>query len=121
MRHEFDSGNQKKCAYSKLVKAILGARNPDTPEFMAKDPVYDPEKQEQLLIIMEQVLKTLKDSERLVITSTFGLGVEKKTYEQLADELNISKEDVRDIETMALRKLRHPSRSRQLKSIICEE
>ncbi len=120
MKTEIDARNQKKSACSRLVNAIFGVRIPDTPELKAQDPAFDPVKQEQLLPVMEQLLEALTELERQVITSKFGLVGESKTYDQLADELGISKEAVRDIESIALRKLRHPRRSRQLKNVISE-
>ena len=49
----------------------------------------------------------------------FGLGAwSSHTYEQVARKLNMTKENVKDIEAIALRKLRHPRRSRVIKEIM---
>ena len=54
-----------------------------------------------------------------VINSRFGMnGEEEKTIEEVAKELNVSRERVRQIEAQALRYLRHPSFSKQFQSTI---
>ena len=62
------------------------------------------------------VLKSLTPREERVITLRFGLDDGRpRTLEELGKEFNVTRERIRQIEAKALRKLRHPSRSRKLK------
>ena len=65
------------------------------------------------------VLKSLTPREERVITLRFGLEDGRaRTLEELGKEFNVTRERVRQIEAKALRKLRHPSRSRKLKDYL---
>jgi len=71
---------------------------------------------------MEEVLNTLTPGERRVLEIRFGIGTGiAYTLEEAAQQFNISSECIRQIEAKALRKLRHPSRSRRLKIYIEEK
>ncbi len=68
---------------------------------------------------LNNVLAELSDRERRVITLRFGLGTDlPKTLEEVGKEFNVTRERIRQIEAKALRKLRHPSRSRKLKDYL---
>jgi RNA polymerase primary sigma factor len=66
-----------------------------------------------------QVLATLTPREEKVLRMRFGIG-EKSDYtlEEVGQDFDVTRERIRQIEAKALRKLRHPSRSKQLKSFI---
>lgn len=66
--------------------------------------------------IIESVLKTLSPKEEEIIKSRFGIGDHAPaTLEAIGQRIGLSKERVRQYQTTALRKLRHPSRSNILK------
>jgi len=68
---------------------------------------------------MGQVLWTLSDRERKVLIQRFGLLDGKpKTLEEVGVEFNVTRERIRQIEAKALRKMRHPIRSKQLKAFL---
>ncbi len=68
---------------------------------------------------LNEVLSELSDRERRVITMRFGLGNDlPMTLEEVGKEFNVTRERIRQIEAKALRKLRHPSRSRRLKDYL---
>ena len=68
---------------------------------------------------MNEVLDTLTDRERKVLTRRFGLLDGKpKTLEEVGLEFNVTRERIRQIEAKALRKMRHPTRSKQLKAFL---
>ncbi len=70
---------------------------------------------------MEDVLSTLTPREHRVLQVRFGIGTGiAYTLEEVAKEFNVTSERIRQIEAKALRKLRHPSRSRRLKNYIEE-
>ena len=68
---------------------------------------------------LEEVLGTLTEREQKVLTLRFGLedGRARK-LEEVGKEFNVTRERIRQIEAKALRKLRHPSRSRKLKDYL---
>jgi RNA polymerase primary sigma factor len=70
--------------------------------------------------ITEEVLKTLTPREEKVIKMRFGLGPNgsEHTLEEVGQHFAVTRERIRQIEAKALRKLRHPSRSRKLKAFM---
>ena len=68
---------------------------------------------------LNEVLKTLTPREAKVLTLRFGLDDgHPKTLEEVGAEFNVTRERIRQIEAKALRKLRHPGRSKRLKDFI---
>ena len=70
---------------------------------------------EQLL----SALKTLTPREEMVLKLRFGLeDGRQRTLEEVGQQFNITRERIRQIEAKALRKLRHPSRSKKLRDYL---
>ncbi|CRH94527.1 RNA polymerase sigma factor [Chlamydia trachomatis] len=68
---------------------------------------------------LDEVLDTLTDREENVLRLRFGLDDGKmRTLEDVGKVFNVTRERIRQIEAKALRKLRHPSRSKQLRDFI---
>ncbi len=68
---------------------------------------------------VEDVLESLTDRERKVLQLRFGLDDGRsRTLEEVGKEFHVTRERIRQIEAKALRKLRHPSRSRKLKDYL---
>jgi len=66
-----------------------------------------------------RVLKTLTPREEKVLRMRFGIGEKSDhTLEEVGQDFEVTRERIRQIEAKALRKLRHPSRSKQLKSFM---
>ena len=66
-----------------------------------------------------KVLATLTPREERVLRMRFGIGMNTDhTLEEVGQQFSVTRERIRQIEAKALRKLKHPSRSRQLKSFI---
>jgi len=73
----------------------------------------------ELIRIVAKVLKTLTPREEKVLRMRFGIGEKSDhTLEEVGQDFEVTRERIRQIEAKALRKLRHPSRSKQLKSFI---
>ena len=91
-------------------------------DFIADDDVPSPSDvaaQAMLKGELNEVLKTLSDREARVLRLRFGLDDGRtRTLEEVGKEFNVTRERIRQIEAKALRKLRHPSRSRKLKDSI---
>ncbi len=68
---------------------------------------------------LEEVLNTLTPREKKVIILRFGLADgHPRTLEEVGKEFNVTRERIRQIEAKALRKLRHPSRSKKLRDFL---
>ena len=69
--------------------------------------------------MLGEVLDTLSDREKRVIILRYGLiDGRQRTLEEVGQEFQVTRERIRQIETKALRKLRHPTRSRKLKDFL---
>ena len=68
---------------------------------------------------LDEVLDTLTDREKKVLSLRFGLEDGRgRTLEEVGKEFNVTRERIRQIEAKALRKLRHPTRSRKLRDYL---
>ena len=68
-----------------------------------------------------EVLLTLTEREQKVLKLRFGLDDGRpRTLEEVGRQFNVTRERIRQIEAKALRKLRHPSRSKKLKDYLDE-
>ena len=68
---------------------------------------------------MAEVLSTLTPREEKVLRLRFGLeDGRSRTLEEVGKEFNVTRERIRQIEAKALRKLRHPSRSKKLRDFL---
>ena len=91
-------------------------------DFIQDDQVPVPADAAAFTLLREQlaeVLETLTDREQKVLRLRFGLDDGRaRTLEEVGKEFNVTRERIRQIEAKALRKLRHPSRSRKLKDYL---
>jgi len=91
----------------------------DFVEDRATLPPADAASRELLKAQLSKVLSELSDRERRVLLLRFGLEDDRpRTLEEVGKEFNVTRERIRQIEAKALRKLRHPSRSRKLKDYL---
>ena len=91
-------------------------------DFIPDDDVPAPVDAAAYSMLKEQlmeVLDTLSDREKKVLMLRFGLEDGRpRTLEEVGKEFNVTRERIRQIEATALRKLRHPSRSKKLKDYL---
>ena len=94
-------------------------------DFIQDDNVPVPAEAASFTLLREQlveVLGTLTEREQKVLRLRFGLDDGRaRTLEEVGKEFNVTRERIRQIEAKALRKLRHPSRSRKLKDYLDED
>jgi RNA polymerase primary sigma factor len=103
------------------LQTPIGDENSDLEDFISDgstpSPDVDVEKKEISRHVLK-VLKTLSHREERVLRMRFGIGAERDhTLEEVGKRLSITRERVRQIEVQAMRKLKHPSRLRTLKSL----
>jgi RNA polymerase primary sigma factor len=67
---------------------------------------------------IERALATLTERERGIIKLFFGIGIQEMTLEEIGDHFGLTRERVRQIKEKAIRRLRHTSRSKLLKSYL---
>lgn len=91
-------------------------------DFIADDDIPAPQDVASQMLLKEElneVLKTLSDREARVLRLRFGLDDGRtRTLEEVGREFRVTRERIRQIEAKALRKLRHPSRSKRLKDFL---
>lgn len=91
-------------------------------DFIQDDNVPVPAEAAAATLLKEQlgeVLDTLTDREQKVLRLRFGMNDGRaRTLEEVGKEFDVTRERIRQIEAKALRKLRHPSRSRKLKDYL---
>ena len=91
-------------------------------DFIPDDEAPAPAEAASFTLMKEQlmnVLDTLTPREEKVLRLRFGLDDgRQRTLEEVGKEFNVTRERIRQIEAKALRKLRHPSRSKKLKDFL---
>ncbi len=105
-----------------LESPISGDEESTMGDFIHDESLERPEESAMKMLLREQidqVLDTLSPREAMVLKMRYGLLDGKtKTLEEVGQFFNVTRERIRQIEVKALRKLRHPSRSKQLKALL---
>ena len=73
---------------------------------------------ESLTREIERALATLTERERDIIKLFFGIGIPEMTLEEIGEKFGLTRERVRQIKEKAIRRLRHTSRSKLLKTYL---
>ncbi len=104
------------------LETPIGEEDSHLGDFIPDDEVLSPADAATFTLLKEQlddVLKTLTEREKKVLTLRFGLDDGRaRTLEEVGKEFDVTRERIRQIEAKALRKLRHPSRSKKLKDFL---
>lgn len=108
--------------YSSLNVAVGEEETVELGDFIPDDGAISIEEiieNRELRRILNEILATLAHREEQVIRLRFGFDDSKqRTLEEVGKIFNVTRERIRQIESKALRRLRHPSRSRNIKSFI---
>ena len=95
-------------------EATMGDLIPDNTYNPVAEAMREADKQ-----VILSILNTLTEKERDVMTLRFGIGTDNPlTLEEVGEKYNVTRERIRQIENRALKKLRHPSRSKILRSVM---
>jgi RNA polymerase sigma factor (sigma-70 family) len=84
-----------------------------------KDPDVEVFEKERVSIVAK-TLKTLTFSEQMILGKRFGINGEEQSLREIGREMGLTPERIRQIEARAMRKMRHPSRSKELEQFIEE-
>ena len=107
-----------------LETPVGGEEDSHLGDFIEDDSAAEPDEAAAAKLMKEQlaeVLSTLSPREEQVLRMRFGLDDGKAhTLEEVGNAFNVTRERIRQIEAKALRKLRHPSRSKRLKDFLTE-
>ena len=105
-----------------LESPVGGDEDSSVGDFVPDNEMINPEESAMLMLLRDEiteVLNTLGPREATVLKMRFGLiDGRQKTLEEVGKYLNVTRERVRQIEVKALRKLRHPTRSKHLKTLM---
>ena len=85
-----------------------------------RDSCLEEVERQNLEEVMSKVLSSLRPHEERVLRLRFGINTEEHTLEEVGVKFNMTRESVRRIEAKALRKLKHPSLSKQLKDFLSQ-
>lgn len=104
------------------LETPIGEEDSQLGDFVEDDVVKTPDAQATQTMLKEsllEVLETLTPREQEVLILRFGLNNGKpKTLEEVGQVFDLTRERIRQIEAKALRKLRHPSRSKKIKDYL---
>lgn len=105
------------------LEAPVGEEEDSNLGDLMRDLVFPPPSEEAAFRVLQEqlleVLGTLTERERKVLELRFGLkDGDVHTLEEVGEEFNVTRERIRQIEAKALRKLRHPSRSKKLRDYL---
>ncbi len=104
------------------LETPIGEEDSHLGDFIPDDDIPAPVEATSHIMLKEQlseVLETLTPREAMVLRLRFGLvDGRQRTLEEVGREFKVTRERIRQIESKALRKLRHPSRSKRLKDFL---
>ena len=92
-----------------LLDVMPNSDSPDTDNELVKESL----RQE-----IERALDLLNDRERLVVTAYFGIGMPEMTLDEIGEKYDLTRERVRQIKEKAIRRLRHNTKNKLLKSYL---
>lgn len=113
----------------RILKILNIAKEPASLETLVGDiedeslmPQFDTMAQESLVRVVKEVLDSIEPREADVLRMRFGIDMDTDhTLEEVGQQYNVTRERIRQIEAKALRKLKHPSRSKKLESFLTEK
>ena len=103
---------------SEGMRAALGMHAEELLELMKPDAPDEAVLKHEMVSVVEEQLESLSPRQALILRMRYGIGCEEHTYEEIGDKFDLTKERIRQIEARALRHLKHPSRSDELRQLL---
>jgi DNA-binding CsgD family transcriptional regulator len=100
------------------MRAALGMHAEEMLELMKPEDPDEAVLKHEMVNVMEEQLASLSPRESKVLRMRYGIGCKEHTYEEIGDKFELSRERIRQIESKALRHLKHPSRSDELRQLL---
>lgn len=103
---------------SEGMRAALGMHAEEMLELMKPDDPDEAVLKQEMVSVVEEQLESLSPRQALILRMRYGIGCEEHTFEEIGDKFELTRERVRQIEAKALRLLKHPSRSDELRQLL---
>jgi RNA polymerase sigma factor (sigma-70 family) len=103
---------------SEGMRAALGMHAEEMLELMRPDDPDEAVLKHEMVTVIEAKLDSLSPREAKMLRLRFGIGCEEHTLEEVGKVLDVTRERARQIEAKALRNLKHPSRSDELRQLL---
>ena len=103
---------------SEGMRAALGMHAEEMLELMKPDDPDEAVLKHEMVSVVEEKLDSLSPREAKMLRLRFGIGCEEHTLEEVGKVLDVTRERARQIEAKALRHLKHPSRSDELRQLL---
>jgi len=103
---------------SEGMRAALGMHAEEMLELMKPDDPDEAVLKHEMVSVVEAKLDSLSPREAKMLRLRFGIGCEEHTLEEVGKVLDVTRERARQIEAKALRNLKHPSRSDELRQLL---
>jgi hypothetical protein len=87
-------------------------------ELMKPDDPDEAVLKHEMVSVVKEQLESLSPRAALILRMRFGIGCEEHTFEEIGEKFDLTRERVRQIEAKALRHLKHPSRSDELRQLL---
>lgn len=105
---------------SEGMRAALGMHAEELLELMKPDDPDEAVLKHEMVNLVEAKLDSLRPREAKMLRLRFGIGCEEHTLEEVGKVMDVTRERARQIEAKALRNLKHPSRSDELRQLLPE-
>ena len=103
---------------SEGMRAALGMHAEEMLELMKPDDPDEAVLKHEMVSVVEEQLESLSPRTALILRMRYGMGCEEHTHEEIGDKFGLTKTRILQIEAKALRHLKHPSRSDQLRQLL---
>lgn len=103
---------------SEGMRAALGMHAEELLELMLPDAPDEAVLKHEMVSVVEEQLESLTPREASVLRMRYGIGCEEHTLDEIGDKFDITGQRIRQIEAKALRKLKHPSRTDELRQLL---
>lgn len=103
---------------SEGMRAALGMHAEEMLELMRPDDPDEAVLKQEMVAVVEEQLESLSPRESKILRMRFGIGCEERTGEEIGNMFGLTKTRILQIEAKALRHLKHPSRSDELRQLL---